>query len=183
MDLNIYYFTPARGDKNLGKAFNDHCRLVPNDNDWIVLRDGDSMFVQTDYAEVIEKALALDGHKFGLIGCYTNRLRGLHQLHDRKFSNNHDVNHHWEIAKEYKGKEGIEDLKDKGVAGVFMAFQKKTWKLAGGFAENSIVCDTNLNLKVRKLRLRIGLIRGLYIYHAYRPWNFENAPDDIKHLK
>jgi hypothetical protein len=146
--------------------------------------DGDCLFLCSDWPQKISEALSNNGHEFGLIGCYTNRLRSAHQLHEGKFSDNHDIRHHWEIAKSYHTPI-IRDLKGLGVAGVFMAFQKETWMLAGGFQENSITSDSNFNLKIRKLGLKIGIMENMYIYHAYRPWadSGQRPWDDIKHLR
>lgn len=180
--MQIYYFTPARKDKNIGRAINTHCELVTDPNAWIVIQDGDSMYVQPDWPQRVHDALEMDGDRFGLVGCYTNRLRGLHQLHEGRFSNDHDILNHYEIGKQYNGK-GIHDIGMLGVAGVFMAFQKKTWTKVRGFQENTIAADTVFNNKVRAIGGRIGLIRGVYVYHAYRPWAKDNPWDATEHLR
>jgi len=181
--MNIHYFTPFSITKDIGGAINKHCDLVKNPDDWIVILDGDMMFLQPDWGVVIHNALEKDGDKFGLIGCYTNRLRGLHQLHNNAISHDHDILNHYKIAEEYQGKEGISDLNLFGVAGIFMAFKKSTYDKVGGFNQNNITADTYFNLKVRKLGMKIGIINGLYVYHAYRPWNNINPADDWTHLK
>jgi cellulose synthase/poly-beta-1,6-N-acetylglucosamine synthase-like glycosyltransferase len=180
--MQVYYSNPYSVEKNMGKAINDHRKLVPNDKDWIVIQDMDMMYLTPDCGKRIYDALKLDGDKFGLVGCYTNRLRAVHQLHDGKFSNNHDIRDHYRIALTYD-KPGIENIGLLGVAGFFMAFRKEVWKRAKGFEENSIVFDTRFNIKVRSLRMKIGLIRGLYVYHQYRIWNDVQPWNDTKHLK
>jgi cellulose synthase/poly-beta-1,6-N-acetylglucosamine synthase-like glycosyltransferase len=181
--MKIYYSTPFSIDKNIGGAYNEFCKIVPNDEDWIVITDADSMFLTPDYGVIIHKAIQTHGNDFGLIGCYTNRLRKTHQLHNGTFSNDHDIRHHVKIAMEYMCKDGIEDITPLNIAGVFMAFQKKTWKLVGGFLENSIVADTFFSQQVVSKGLKLGLIRGLYVYHWYRGWEINNPFLSIKHLK
>ena len=181
--MTIYYSNPYSTEKNFGKAINDFCKLVPNDEDWIVIQDGDIIYLTSDWGQRIENALKLDGDSFGLIGCYTSRLRGIHQLHERKFSFNHNLEYHYKIAESYN-KEGIQDIGKLGVAGFFMAFKKSTWIQTKGFAENTRVFDTIFNHKVRALGMRIGLIRSLYVYHGYRIWSKSLEPwNDYQHLK
>jgi hypothetical protein len=179
--FKIFYSNPFSVEKNIGKAHNDFIKsLNANDEDWIVIQDGDMMYLTDDWGKRISDALSLDGDKFGLVGCYTNRLRGLHQLHGNEFSYETDIKKHYEIAKTYGG-EGIQPIK-QGVAGVFMAFQYKTWKKVKGFQENSIVFDSLFNLRVRELGLKVGLIRSLYVFHLYRIWAEKEPWNEKKHL-
>ena len=180
--MQVYYSNPYSVEKNIGKAINDFCKLVPNDKDWIVIQDGDMTYLTPDWGKRVYDALKLDGDKFGLVGCRTNRLRGVHQIYGEKFSDNHDIRYHYEIAKNCN-ESGIQDIGKLGVAGFFMAFRKEVWKRTGGFEENSIVFDTRFNIKVRSLRMKIGLIRGLYVYHQYRIWNDKDPFSDTKHLR
>ena len=79
----IIYSNPFRSDKNIGKAYNDFikCLNVPDDT-WIVLQDGDITYLTDDWGKRIEESLALDGEKFGLVGCRTNRIKQTYQLHE-----------------------------------------------------------------------------------------------------
>jgi hypothetical protein len=179
--FRIFYSNPFSVDKNIGKAHNDFIKsLNANDDDWIVIQDGDMMYLTDDWGKRIQEALEKDGENFGLVGCYTNRLRGKHQLHGNEFSYETDIKKHYEIAKTYGGG-GIEEIK-QGIAGVFMAFQYKTWKAVKGFDENSIVFDSLFNVKVRDKGLKVGLIRSLYVFHLYRIWAEKEPWNEKKHL-
>lgn len=180
--MRIFYANPYSTSKNFGKAINDFCELIPNGDDWIVIQDGDICYLTPDWGKRIENALKLDGNRFGLVGCYTNRLRGLHQLHGRKLSDNHDMRYHYQVAKLYYDA-GIQDIGNLGVAGFFMAFKKSTWEKAGGFKENTYVFDTEFNTSVRALGMKVGLIRALYVYHAYRIWAVTDPANNFEHLR
>lgn len=181
--MKIWYSNPYNIQKKIGEALNDFCRIVPNNEDWIILQDGDICYLTPDWGNLIHESLKLEGDNYGLIGCYTNRLRGVHQLNEMKISNNHDMKHHFNVAKEYSKRDaGINDIGIMGVAGLFMAFKKKTWIEVGGFNENSIAFDTDFNVKVRNKGYKLGLINNLYVYHSYRIWNDINPADDISHL-
>jgi len=180
--MAIHYSTPYSRNKDIAAAYNEFCSLVPNDEDWIVLRDADSLMLTPDWGTLIEDSINKNGHEYGLIGCYTNRLKKTHQLHNRQLSNNHDIKTHYQIALEYAAKEP--KINDNGkllIAGLFMAFQKKTWRKVGGF--NGFAFDTNFANAMHKHGLKIGLMNNLYIYHWYRGWNDETPGTDNKHLK
>jgi GT2 family glycosyltransferase len=123
----------------------------------------------------------MEGEKFGLIGCYTNRLNSKWQLHQNNFSEEMDIRKHYEIAISYND-EGIEEYKHI-VAGCWMAFQYKIWKKIGGFIEKNISCDAIFNSQVRDLGLKIGLIKSLYVFHLYRIWSDGDPRNERKHLK
>ena len=40
----IYYSTPFNSDKNIGVYYNDVMNLLPNDSDYMVFVDGDTIF-------------------------------------------------------------------------------------------------------------------------------------------
>lgn len=180
--IRIWYSNPYRSDKNIGGAYNDFIRsLKAQDDDWIVLQDGDILYLTPDWGQRIEEALTSQGEGYGLVGCYTNRIKGTHQQHGGRMSEDFNIKSHYDIALTYN-KSGIEEIKH-GVAGFFMAFQYKTWKAVGGFTENNIACDTIFNSKVREKGFKIGLIRSLYVFHVYRMWAEKEPWNERKHLK
>lgn len=177
-DFKIWYSNPWSNTKNIGGAINEFCSLIKNPNDWIVIQDGDICYLTSDWGKRIEDAIRKEGHKFGLLGCYTNRIRERKNCHNGEFSDNMDIKFHHSIAESYKN-EGIEEIKH-GIAGYFMAFQKKTFDLVGGFKENTITFDTHFNISVRKQGLKLGLIRNLYVWHSYRLWAKDPWSDEGK---
>lgn len=178
--LKIFYSNPFDLNKNIGKAYNEYLSsLNAKDEDWIIMQDGDILYLTGDWGKRIYDALTLDGHKFGLVGCYTNRLRAKHQLHNKEFSYELDVRRHYEIALTYQEK-GILEIKEY-IAGFFMAFQYKTWNKIK-FVENSLAFDSLFSMRVKELGLNIGLIKSLYVFHGYRLWQDIEPWNDKKHL-
>jgi hypothetical protein len=178
--MRIFYSNPFSLDKNIGKAYNDYLScLNAADDDWVVMQDGDIMYLTPDWGKRIHDALALDGNKFGLVGCYTNRLRSKHQLHGKEF--NYDLNalNHYQIALTYQD-EGIQEIKEY-IAGFFMAFQYKTWKKIK-FTEDSLGFDSLFSMRVKEVGLKVGLIKSLYVFHGYRIWSDVEPWNDKKHL-
>lgn len=180
-EVKIYYSNPYNTSKNIGKGLNDFCKLVPEDA-WICLQDGDMMYLTPDFGVQIEKVIKEYGHNYGLIGCMTNRLgRQIQRIGD--LDNNHDIIKHYEIAvKLSKDNFGVvEDITHKRyVAGMFMLFPKSLWNKVK-FKENNIAFDDAFSQDVRRAGYRLGLMKGLYVYHLYRAWS-DNPVKSREHL-
>lgn len=183
--IKVFYSSPFRTDKNIGLANNEFISLLPDDS-WICITDADAMFLRPDYGKCIEEIIQAHGNDFGLIGCTTNRLGGLHQLYENKFSEDFDIMSHYKIANKIWADNGSKVSTATGVAGVCMIFSKKTWLKAGKFKEKSITADTEFNKAVVRSGGKIGLANGLYMFHAYRLHEAGNgqkkAQQSIAHL-
>src|SRR5437899_11906939 len=90
---NIRYITPYSLTKNFGGAINEECDRAGKD-DWICLRDGDTMFLRPNWGQKIADAIYLHGDHFQLMGCMMNRLNDTHQLYGGRFSDNPDIRDH-----------------------------------------------------------------------------------------
>lgn len=180
----IHYIIPYSTEKNIGKACNDAIeQLSADDNDWVVLRDGDTLFPTPDWGRQIEDALSRHGSKFQLIGAVTNRIGATHQRVEGMFEN-WDIRDHVRKAFELQDTRYAEvEETSQGVAGFFMAFQVKTWKQIR-FTEDinkARLFDTVFYKEVRAKKMRVGIMPGLYILHLYRPLS-DNPRTDISHL-
>jgi hypothetical protein len=50
--LKIFYSNPFDLDKNIGKAYNEYLASInANDDDWIVLQDGDILYLTPDWGK------------------------------------------------------------------------------------------------------------------------------------
>jgi GT2 family glycosyltransferase len=180
----IYTFVPYSTEKNFGKAINQCCDIVPNDEDWICIRDGDAMNLTPDWGMIIKEAIDNHGNDFDLFGCWTNRLNlanGRHQLVTHEMYNEFNIETHYDQAKTFSGVfEGIRTV--NSIAGFFMLFKKKTWIQAGGFLENSVQFDTDFCRRVKFNGGKIGLINRLYMFHLYRIWAKGDAGSQTDHL-
>lgn len=183
----IYYFTPYSTEKNFAKAINDHVKIVPNDEDWICIRDGDTMFLTPEWGNIIQDAVNEYGQDYQLFGCWTNRASNKiseHQLIGPMFKEM-NVQSHYALSLIQKDmSKGITPVENH-VAGLFMLFQKSTWKEVNGFDEeliNPSLFDKRFCEKVLHRGFKIGLINKLYIFHLYRIWS-QNPSYDSKHLQ
>lgn len=174
----IHYITPFRSDKNIGRAYNEACATAP-EGAWICLRDPDTMFLQPDSQALIEQIIESDP-PFDLIGCRTNRLRGVHQCLVNMFDEK-DMSRHMEMASNKHIKYGVDiHTTIQPIAGMFMLFRKQLWNQIK-FVENSIYCDKAFSADVLAAGGKLGVAQGLYIFHLYR-WSSKHPYDDIGHL-
>lgn len=167
----IIYSNPYNSQKNIGKAYNDFIGSLNVSGDtWIVLQDGDILYLTPDWGDQIEKVVASHGDTYQLYGCYTNRVGITHHLLEGIFSNIHDLQLHRiraaEVNRRFYGH--VQEINDT-IAGFFMLFQVKTWKEVGGFDEDTLIADVLFSEKILSRGGKTALIKGLYVYHSYRP--------------
>lgn len=184
--MKIFYISPYSIEKNISGAINDAIlQLNPSDEDWVVLRDGDSMFLTPDYGRAIDYAVKVYGDEYQLIGCMTNRLFNDYQLVPNMFDEM-DLKKHYSVANElsWKHNEVIPYNMEAPIAGFFMLFSVAIWKAVGGFRNNSVTFDTEFTQEVRIKGGKVGIMPGLYMLHAYRLWAMdrEEAKGSVWHL-
>jgi hypothetical protein len=168
--MQIHYLQPYAVDKNIGKAYNEACALIPS-GDWICITDQDVMFLLPDTKAQINAIVQRDirnGHPYHLYTCVTNRLGEGWQLHNNERSENPDVKHHMDIARMRKFHYGMDVVPyTKAVGGFFMLFNVNVWA-ATQFKENSIHFDTLFADSIRGKGGIVGLMLGVYVFHLYR---------------
>lgn len=173
----ICYSHPFSRDKNIGKALNEFCNMVPVDT-WICLEDGDTMYLTDFWGAQIEDIIARNAD-YDLIGCMTNRLRNTHQLHEGRFSEDPDINNHIRIAEDlHKQHYNTVEQVFKPIAGMFILFPKSTWQ-KHRFRENTPAFDTFFSKQILADGGKIGIAKGLYLFHKYRL----GKPDPVKNDK
>lgn len=182
--MKVHYTNPWATDKNIGKAFNEFCESVP-DGDWICLQDGDMLYLTPDWGAQIEAVIANHGNDFSLFGCLTNRLGRKIQVYDWDNYDNHNIKDHYKIAKDLSEKHfaEVEDITEtRFVAGLLMLFPKSVWE-KHKFRETGtpLSVDDAFSRSIVKSGGRLGLMRGLYVYHLYRIWS-SKPHSDTRHL-
>lgn len=184
--FRVWFSNPYDPGKDIGAALNEFCENIPSDDDWIVLQDGDIMYLTPDWGKQIYDALARNGSDYDLIGCMTNRLGGTTQLVSGMYDVT-DISKHHEVAVKLAAEKWavVEPIK-QGIAGMFMAFRKSTWA-KHRFKEGdygAVKFDTEFGKAVMNGGGKVGLMRGLYVFHIYRLWakGQHQARFDTKHL-
>lgn len=175
--MKIWDFTPATLERveiegklvpNLGKAYNEYMELVPNDSDWVILKDRDVMFLQPDYLQIISENL--QRHKnVGLFSCLTNRVGNKQQMYQGKLSSDASMLTHYRIGQELaRGARHNMILSQTPISGHVMIIQKSVWQVIGGAKDGVLGVDNEISYRVRKKGYRVGILQGLYVLHFYR---------------
>jgi len=168
----VHHISPARSDKNFGKAINQLIEHLP-ENDWICLRDIDT--VPTNHVDFIKQCeeIANTG-EFDLVSCMTNRLGLPYQLVNGIINESMDFAEHMGIGRYLAQMYWTEVVKaPNAIAGIMMLFSKKTWLAIGKVPEGGIVLngafvDYHICEAIYRLRLKIGIAKGIYLWHTYR---------------
>jgi len=164
----IYAFQPYDQEGNLAKAYNKHVELVPNDDDWIVLRDADFMMLTPEYEKVMLEMVNLYP-EYKLWTCYTNRVKAKPQIIKELYSEPRmDVHRNKAIELYNTKRHSVKEI-GRVISGYVMMFQKKTWKACGKFRGNGMFgIDTRFSHDILKKGWKIGLMEGVYGMHYYR---------------
>ena len=165
---NIPY-APIKHEKDLGWAYN---RFMENldDSDWACFLDHDAMFTTATWYQEIEEAI--EDTEYGLIYCMTNRINPTVQKFKNVDQNNHNIKYHRTIGRrvqEHYGTKIIDyDMSQYLPSGVCIIMSKHAWKNTGGFKSGFLGVDNDIAVKCMKSNIKVGLMKGLYVYHWYR---------------
>lgn len=176
----IWTFKPFSTTKELGKTYNAYCSLVVDNDDWILIMDSDCcMLTPLLTYRVIENAI-IKYPDTQIFGAMTNRVGYRSQCVDGESNNNMDIKYHYDISLDMA--QVFPDgycIDTPTVAGFFLLFRKRYWmnnkfqeKI---FDDNGVLFDYNFCKEAR----RVKIIRGAYIFHAYRLTNV----NDLNHLR
>jgi hypothetical protein len=166
---------------NIGREYNIACSRVPED-EWICITDQDVCFLRPDTKKQIEDIVHCSGDEYSLLGCYTNRVGLLYQCHGGAMSCETDINIHRGIASSYHRLwYRVVEPQKRIIAGFLMLFPKKVWNYVK-FEENSIYFDQKFSTDVMAMGGKIGLMKGVYVWHSYR-LGHPNPRKYTEHLK
>lgn len=164
----IHILTPYSLSKDLGKVYNDACRLIPDDH-WICLTDYDTLFLTPDAISIMHEYVRRNPEA-GLLTPFTNRIHPTSpQLLGGKVSEVPDIS--WHIKKAEAQKEFLYQVTEieKNVSGFVMLFSKKTWNEVK-FREGAgcLGVDTMFWKELKAKGKKMLRMDGLYVWHTYR---------------
>ncbi len=171
----IYYFHPYSVEKNLGKAYNDHIKLI-GDNDHAVVTDGDTCFLTPDYGMLIDAYVAK--YPDAVLTCWTNRINEKAEQQYPQHRDEPDMRVHMEVAATLVDAPVHDVTTLHGfVSGFLMVIPKKVWNdtkfpeqqmFEGRGPHNLLGCDNWFTNEIRKKGVQILRMNKLYIWHSYR---------------
>jgi GT2 family glycosyltransferase len=181
----IYKFQPFATDKLIGREYNGHCSLVPNDDDWILILDYDCQVLCPEAYQVIENAIKRYPDT-AIFGALCNRVAYSHQritsLPDEDDRMRGHIETAIDFAERYRSGEAVPA---RTVAGFFMLFRKSYWKQTPFqeriYDDKGNLFDYNFCRHAMKNKLPIRVIRGVYCWHSYRL--LKESFKDTSHLR
>lgn len=180
--MKIWYISPYSTEKNIGGCINETIKqLNAAPEDWVVHVDQDCLWLLPDSKAQVERILMAT--EYDILGCMTNRLRLPDQLVGGKFIDNDKIRDHIVIAEKCREMWGDQVKTATGVVAAFMlCFRVDLWQRVGGFVENVLNFDAQFCWEAQKIcEAKIGIMTGVYCFHAYRLMS-KNPKNDIKHL-
>lgn len=113
--------------------------------------------------------------------CYTNRVACKWQVHPDVDVVSNDIKYHMEFGQSIKDNNEVMDVTNNSLfSGMLFIVKKSAWDKIGGAKKTGMLrVDNDIHAKIKKNRLKFGLIKGLYVYHWYR----NGDKNYTKHLK
>jgi hypothetical protein len=180
----LYKFQPFSVTKELGKEYNAHCAIVPNDHDWILILDYDAMVLDPITYQVIENAIKRYPET-DIFGAITNRVGLSYQRRLPMLDTNTNLEYHKAEALKL-GRKHLDgfSIQCSYVAGFFLLFKKSYWNKYR-FQETIIdkkgnFFDWNFCRPAYRDNKNCKVIQGAYIWHTYR---LGKDPKDNSHLQ
>jgi GT2 family glycosyltransferase len=164
----IHILTPYSPDKNLGKAYNLSCSLIP-DTDWICLIDYDVQFLTHDAVSIMYGYAERNPGTFLTALC--NRVHPLNteQLLTGTVSDDTDMVNHIKLAEQRKSLAYQTKPLEKHMSGFLMLFPKTIWNDTS-FKEG-IGClgvDTQFFRALKAKGVKTLVMQAIYVFHTYR---------------
>jgi GT2 family glycosyltransferase len=179
-EVKIWFFTPYDTDKNLGKAYNEYCRLVP-ESDWICLMDGDCMFLNSNFGHIATQYIK-SYPKTALFIPVVNRVGKNSQCYGDKISQDPDIRHHKKIADKCSKKIEVKNMNHIRLPSMpCFLFSKKLWTTVGGFDETGRILGVDVRFSQKAMKVGDCLrMNGLYMFHYYRLNEGVRSLDHVK---
>lgn len=181
----IYFFTPYSFNFKLLEAI-DGCVRLLNPDDWAVIMDGDTMFLQPDFGHQIQRHI--ESHpEAGLFTCFASRCHYSIQVPAGVDMNKDSIRYHKLIASLQQDLHAGEIVEiNRRIAGHLMVIRKSTWDKilpvvrATASDKHILGVDTKICKAVLKVGMRILLMQDIYILHYCR---LAEGFDYTKHLE
>jgi GT2 family glycosyltransferase len=177
--FRIWEFIPYGFDLDYGSACNKYFELVPNDDDWVAIRDTDILSLTPAHMHKIRETI----QKYpdtGLFTCLTNRVKQYKQVANMDLFENPDIRVHRDLALKLVNEPINAPVINYVISGYLMIMKKSTWKKIGGFPSGVLGVDNKVSYRIRQAGMEVRMMRNVYFFHYYR---FNEGINDKSHLK
>lgn len=158
----IHFISPFSQEINIGGEYNSRINELPNDS-WICLRDQDTLPLLPDFGVQVHD-LILNNPHFDAFTCMTNRV-GITEHCVPGMFDEPNIKKHIAKAEELRIITTVEPTLI--CTGYCMIFHKSIWQKYK-FRENLIAFDIEWSRRLMFYGLKIGIAKGIYMFHIYR---------------
>ena len=161
----IQTMMPFAPDQNLGGAYNQAMRTLPDDG-WACFLDHDAIWTTREWYGQLAEAAAFQPEA-GLFTAVGSRAsRSWQSAGDPE---SHDMRWHRDFGHRRLATRTLLDVTNtRGIGGFVMLISKKSWSLAGGFPKGMYCVDHGIHFALARIGRPIYVIEGLYVYHWRR---------------
>jgi hypothetical protein len=170
----IYFFTPYSFEKKLFEAYDSYINLLPDENDWACLVDGDACFFENNFGHQVQEYISKYPDT-GIFTSYASRCGYKFMVPENTDQECDSIKYHrirsQELYEKLNGQ--VKEINDN-ISGHLICIKKSTWLLikdelftvcAGA---NLLGVDTQISSIVLGHGLKIRLMKGIYLFHYYR---------------
>jgi GT2 family glycosyltransferase len=179
--MKIHVTIPFSREKDLGKAYNEACSMI-GDDDWICLLDHDVMFLTPDAINIMYGYVERYPDA-GMLTCFTNRIHPSSPQLYQGISDQTDIIHHINVAGMLRisNRDYETTPLHSNISGFLMLISKKTW-MEIRFVEGvgCLGVDTKFWQALIQKGKKILRMNGLYVFHQYR---LQQGISNKDHLK
>lgn len=177
--MNLTYHIPFRADKNLGKAYNETMRRIPQ-GDTAVLMDYDVLMLTPTTPLLIAGYAA--AYPNAVLVCKTNRISVLsEQLYGALMNEDSDIRNHIRVAQGLEQQPMRTTLITRPISGFLMVVPRSVWERVP-FPETGqcLGVDTSWSRSLHRAGVEIRLMESVYVFHTYRMMQGVKSKDHLK---
>lgn len=184
----IHFSIPYCADQNFLEAINREFDLVTNPKDWMVIMDGDTMFLQSDFGTQLQEYIEKYPNT-GMFTSYASRCSYHYQVPEGVDQENPSIIYHKIISDRQRAENSVNAIRiNTRIAGHLMMIRKDTWisiypevKRRVSVKNKKVLgVDTQISWAVIKSGRKILLMKGVYVLHYFRLLEGRNAKLHLK---
>lgn len=168
---------------DLANEINKYIRIVPNQDDWICIYDGDTIWTQHDWGDRIRNMIEANKNEYDLLTCLATRISIKEQKLNGAMSKEENLNRlsrQCEIQYN-RGQTFKADKVDNPIGGYFLCFRKRLGIQIPFISSTKGILgvDGTWTKELLKRGKRIGICKKIAIIHFYR---LNKHYKDVEHL-
>jgi len=182
--MKIWHFIPYSLNRDLATEINEYVKLVPNNEDWICVYDGDIMFTRPNWGSEIAEMIK-ENQDFDLLTCLATRIGIKCQSLNNQISQESNlvkladmVNKQFDKIKNYRAKQV-----SVPIGGFLLCFRKKlAIEIPFISSDHGILgVDGQWSKALLNCGKRIGVCQKIVLIHYYRLHKLDHK--DTTHLQ